>query len=315
MSLEARKPKPEARNLSATLTPSELAALLGPCVTPVAEPATVTPEITIFRWTSFAEDFARRLTARLRPLIRAAARVTFRDGRTLTVESLELSPDSTSVVRFWQSSRSIEPFAVTFSSPLVSTFVDRLLGDRLTSNRDEAELHRPLTEVDARLASRLIDAVRECVSESVATRDTLDLSDAQTAALSFAEAWLPDSSVVRLTFELRFVQGGGSLDLLLPLEVAETFADPPSAGNSLTASTVSPSPANPSKRATVVAQLVPTSLSRDDLQSLAVGDVLLTGLATDPSLRVFLDGQPRFRAIAGTIEGHKAVRLTTADVR
>lgn len=302
----------------ATLTPSELAALLGPCAAPIAEPIPCVPESTAFRWASFAEDFARRLTARLRPLIRAAARVSFRDGRTLTVESFGVAHDAASVVRFWQSSRSIEPLAVLLSVPLVATFVNRLLGGRLTSSSDEVELHRPLTEVDTRLASRLIDAVRECVSESVATRETLDLSDVQTAALSFAEAWLPDSSVVRLTFELRFVQGGGSLDLLLPLEIAETFADPPSAGDSLAASTVSPSsarPANPSKRTTVVAQLAPTSLSRDGLQSLAVGDVLLTGLATDPSLRVFLDGEPRFRAIAGTIEGHKAVRLTTADVR
>lgn len=301
----------------ATLTPSELAALLGPCAAPITELAPVAPEATTFRWTSFGEDFARRLTARLRPLIRAAARVTFRDGRPLAVESLGVARDSTSVVRFWQSSRSIEPLAVVLSVPLVATFVDRLLGGRLPPNSEETELHRPLTDVDVRLASRLIDAARECVAESAATCDTLDLTDAQAAPLSFVEAWLPESTVLWLTFELRFVQGGGSLEVLLPLEVAETLADESSAAD-LPATPASPSlsrTANSSKQSTVVAQLTPTSLSRDDLQLLAIGDVLLTGYAKDPSLQVFIDDQPRFQAIGGTIDGHRAIRLTSAGTR
>lgn len=299
----------------ATLTPSELAALLGPCAAPIAGPVAVAPEATTLRWTSFAEEFSRRLTARLRPLIRAATRVTFRDGQTLTAESLGVTHDSTSVVRFWQSSRSIEPLAVALSMPLVAAFLDRLLGGRSTSGGEESELHRPLTEVDSRLASRLTNPVRQSADESVSTTAALDLTDAPIAPLSFAEAWLLDSQLVRLTFDLRFVQGGGSLDLLLPLEIAESLADERNLPDVRPALEHTPSPAmtpiSPApRRATVVAQLAPTTLSQSDLAALAIGDVLLAGRASDSPLQVLVDGHLRFHAIPGTLDDRKAIQLT-----
>jgi flagellar motor switch protein FliM len=304
----------------ATLTPSELAALLGPCAVPTAELSQAVSEVTTLRWTSFAEGFALRLTARLRPLIRAAARVTFGDARTLTAESLGLAHDSTAVMRFWQSSRSIEPLAVALSAPLAATFVDRLLGGRLTSNVEDSELHQPLTNVDARLASRLLDAVQQSASEAAETMAASDVTDAAAAPMSIAEAWLPDSVLVRLTFELRFVQGGGSLDLLLPLEIAESLADKPSDSPACPqfahgSPAASPS-ANPApRRVTVTAQFASTSLSRNDLESLAVGDVLLADPDSDSPLQVLVDGQPRFRAIPGTLDGRKAIRLVSSEFR
>lgn len=297
----------EPRHLKSVLTPSELAALLGPCAAQVIESAPVVAETSISRWTLFADEFARRLTGRLRPLIRAAVRVTFNGSRTLIAETLTTSQESREIVSLWQSERSIEPLAVVLSVPLVATFVDRLLGGRSAPNCDETDLHRPLTEVDDRLASRLSDAVARSISTSTETNSPLELVESPGHGNSVVEAWLPDSSLLRLSFELRFVQGGGSLDLLLPIEMAEALADGPKVADS-----AKECRDRPSQRLVVVAQLSQTSLSRNDLRSLAVGDVLLMPENLDQSVRVLVDGRPEFDGIAGAIDGHKAIRLTNA---
>lgn len=307
MKSETRNSKPEAQLHHATLTPSELAALLGPCAANVVEPAPVVPEPSPSRWTSFADEFARSLTARLRPLIRAAVRVTFSGSHCVTAETLTSSLEAREVVTLWQSASLIEPLAVMLSVPLVATFVDRLLGGRSAPSCDETDLHRPLTEVDQRFASRLNDAVRSSMSEQV------ELTELSNHADSLAEAWFPDCSLLRLSFDLRFVQGGGTLDLLLPIELAESLADPPEVADStrMPPSQKIPEASNgSSRRSLVVAQLSQTSLPRSELQSLGVGDVVLMPTNADQSVRVLVDGQQRFEGLAGTIDGHKAIRLT-----
>ena len=303
----------EPRNSHPSLTPSELSALLGPAVTPTAEPP---PQAHVpeARWTKFADGFARSLTSRLRSLIRAAARVTPHASLTLTADAAITTHETRSIVSVWQPQGSLEPLATVLSPPLVATFVDRLLGGRSAPSCEPPDLHWPLTDVDHRLVARLTEAVRLSVIEQVVPGCNWELTELPHAT-SFADAWLPDCSLLRLSFELQFVQGGGSLDLLLPLEFADVLADEPLT-DSVLPTQFQPQPlesnSTSARRSAVVAQFAPTSLSGDDLQSLAVGDVLLLDSDTDPSLRVLVDGRLQFHAAAGTIDGHKAIRLTTA---
>jgi flagellar motor switch protein FliM len=297
----------------ASLTPSELAALLGPQAANVCSPSVSVPE-DVPRWTQFVDALSRALTARLRTLLRAAVRVTPKGGCPLTAEAVIAVHDPRSVLSVWQSNRSIEPLACVLSPPLVATFVDRLLGGRSAPSGEGAELHRPLTDIDQRLSSRLIDAVRLSVIEQTEPDNSLQLAELPPNTTSFEEAWLPDCPLLRISLELRFVQGGGTLDLLFPIEIADSFEDVPIAADVSRSSLDNPSfdpPTTTVRRSTVVAQLVPTSLKKKDLQSLAVGDVLLTESAPDQSLQVLIDGQIRFCATAGTIAGHKAIRLVS----
>jgi flagellar motor switch protein FliM len=292
----------------ATLTSSELAALLGPVVTPTAElpPQTHAQDV---RWTKFTDGFARSLTIRLRSLIRAAVRVTPLANATLTAESANKTNETRSIVCVWQPHGLLDSVATVLSPLLVATFVDRLLGGRSTPNGEPPDQHRPLTEVDQRLAAKLTEAVRLSVIEQAATTSNLELTN-HPHATNCADVWLPDCLLLRLSYELQFVQGGGSLDLLLPLDVAADFADEPMADP--VPPTPSESTSATTRRSTVVAQFAPTTLSGDELQSLSVGDVLPLDSATDQSLRVLMDGRLRFHAAAGTIHGHKAFRLTAA---
>ncbi len=318
-----------------TLSPSELAALLGPIVhRPVERMAAASEEMP--QWDRFAAAFSHALTGRLRPLVRAAVRVQPSGCRALTAEAVNSASDSRSLVSFWQSNRSLEPLAMTLTAPLVTTFVDRLLGGRAESNLDELVEHRPLTDVDQRLVRRLIEAVRQCLIELAGPDHSLEMNDLPPHATSFAEAWLSDCSLLRLSFELRFVQGGGVLELLLPFDIANAFADAEvvstsdesfsrplsSEAGSQANKNVRPAEGERSQRqsrsATVVqmavaqmavARLARTELATSDLRSLAVGDVLLTDTAPGQPLEVLVAGRLGFHAEPGTLDGHKAVRL------
>jgi flagellar motor switch protein FliM len=202
------------------------------------------------------------------------------------------------------------------SVPLVASFVDRLLGGRSAPQCEESALHSPLTEVDQRLAARLNEAIRQSMSEAAEVQSLLEFAELSGCANSLIEAWLPDCPLVRLSFDLRFVQGGGQLELLLPCEIADSLVDQNKAtdiGRTPLDQLRADCPNVSAPRAVIVAQLSQTSLSKCDLRSLAVGDVLLMPSPVDQTVRVFVDGRPEFAGIAGISGGRKAIRLTNVN--
>ncbi len=307
----------------ANLSPSELASLLGPidfsqvCQSPVAR----VPADDFAEWVRFTDEFARVLSFRLRPLVKAASRVQPNGRKSQTAESVIANHDARSVVGFWLSDRSAEPLSVILSPTLVTTFVDRLLGGRQGPSFDESIERRPLTEIDHRLAARLIDVARQCLIEATAvgaSAASFELRELPTQTTSFEEAWFSDCSLLRLSFELRFVQGGGWLDLLIPHDVAAAFACTRSddlsqkqgQGLDVSSSVGFQSRVLPKSQQTlVVAQLARTLLAVEDIQSLSVGDVLLTDVAPDEPLEVLVGESVWLRADSGCQDGHKAVRI------
>ncbi len=296
----------------ASLSPSELVALLGPALHEQPAPVLSNRTATV-RWQRFADEFARTLTTRLRPLVRVAVRAQPSGGHALTAEATGSASDSRALVRFWQANLSLEPLAVVLSQSLVATFVDRLLGGRSAPSVEEPTEHRPLTDVDQQLAKRLSDVVRQSVIEHATTEASVELTELSPGETSFAEAWLPNTWLLRLSFDVRFVQGGGTIDLLLPREVAEAFAADAAAPQIAQPADVTPIAASLQQCSTIVARLAPLTLSRSDLAKLSVGDVILTETVPGQAIEVLIDGRPRFSALAGTLNGHKAIRLLSGQ--
>lgn len=306
MNSEPRTFKSESSAPHLAITPSELAALLGSADSRMVEPPRITASVP--RWTKFSDGLARSLMSRLRPLLRAAVRVTSHGSGLLPAESVIASRGADSVVNLWQPDLSLEPAAVMLSPALIATFVDRILGGGSAPLTEPTEAPRSLTDVDHRLAARLTEAVRASVCEQAVNGCSIELT-VLSHATSFVDAWLSDCSLLRLSFELRFVQGGGTFDLLLPREVAERVADAPDDFSP----PESPNRALPTaqQRSTLVAQFPTTSLSEIDVAKLAIGDVLLLDSTSNSSLNVFVDGRLQFHAVGGTLAGQKALRLTS----
>lgn len=327
----------------ATLSPSELAALLGqaPSASDYVSSCRneLLPSEVMIKggtpWDHFAIEFAQRLTARLRPLIRVAVRVQPLVCRQCHTDEILAAHEARSVVSLWQSSHSFEPLALVLSPPLVAAFVERLLGGRSEPNAEEPVAQRPLTDVDHRLANRLVEAARQCLTE-LANESSFDLTELVSQDTPFSEAWMPDCPLLQATFDLRFVHGGGKLDWLLPADLAlafqqsrvvqqdslpedsvpqESTASTAVSGERKTATTRPAISGSSNTRSSIavariaVARIAETTIHTKDLVALAVGDVLLTDVPADRPLEVLIDERVQFQAQAGTFEGRKAIQL------
>lgn len=307
----------------ANLSPAELESLLGPHgLAQVYQRATPRVPVDDFsQWAPFAEEFARSLTSRLRPLVKAASRVQPIGRKSQTAESVIANHDSRSVVGFWQCGHSMEPLSIILSPPLVATFVDRLLGGRSGSNFDEPSESRTLTEIDHRFAVRLVDAARQSLMEAAVVGSSgasFDLRELPVQTTSFEEAWLPDCPLLRLSFELRFVQGGGWLEILLPHDVVAPFVrvgsdelskNPNAESEILRRDELQSRSHNTPPKTSVVAQLARLTLPVTDLESLAIGDVLVTEVTPNHPLDVRIGESAWLHADSGCLDGHKAVRI------
>lgn len=307
----------------ANLSPSELESLLGPQglsqVYQHVPPRTSADDFS--QWTPFAEEFARVLTARLRPLVKAASRVLPVRRKSQTADAVMANHDARSVVGFWQCGSSHEPLSIILSPPLVTTFVDRLLGGRSGSSFDEPHESRPLTEIDHRFAARLVDAARQCLVEASVVGSSsgpFEVRELPAQTTSFEEAWLSDCALLQLSFELRFVQGGGSLDLLIPQDVAASFATAKPSDSPQVQSREVHIPVcdqfqtrvgKPPQKTSVVAKLASLTMPAADLKSLAIGDVLVTEVTPEDPLEVRIGESAWLRADSGCLDGHRALRI------
>ena len=57
------------------------------------------------------------------------------------------------------------------------------------------------------------------------------------------------------------------------------------------------------------ALLAQMKISPADFAELAEGDILRTPIEADDGFRIYLDGEPKFTARAGTMQGHKAIEI------
>ncbi len=298
----------------AALTPAELATLLGPQSANKVKIASVPITVTN-RWDGFSDRFAKLLTARLRPIVRAAARVQPSGAVLLKAEVIQKAIGQPEISEVWQTQQSDEPLAMKLSLPLVAGFVDRLLGGGSESIADPAAELRSLSETDRQLASRLSDAIRQSFVEAIQSKNDAESCRLDRISTALSEAWLSDCELVRLTFDVRFVQGAGSFDLLLSVDLAESLAD------QLTVAEKKQRYESESDRlrltdwakaSRVTVRLAQTSLSPGDLNNLAIGDVLLTEADAGQPCEVLIDDRVTFLAEAGQLDGQKAARLLQA---
>lgn len=303
----------------ATLSQSELLTLLGPAAAFVDAAPSRSRSLDEPSWNQFAELFSSAMTTRLRPLIKSATRMKLASQATTTAGTLSHQTDGTVVIRLWQNSGFLDPIAVALSPEVVASFVDRILGGGLPSGSDSVGDRRGLSSLDQKLADRLTAVARDCFVEAATLEPQLSLVEMNSSPPTFTNAWMPDCLLVRLRFDLRFVQGGGAFELLLPMEIAERLTDavvglegqPTSIETAQCHSNVV---AKSPKTLELVARLASLNVPRNEISGIQVGDVLLTDIAGQGLVEIVVDGLPCGQAIAGTTGSQKGVRRTDAQV-
>jgi flagellar motor switch protein FliM len=188
-----------------------------------------------------------------------------------------------------------ERLMLDFEPAIFFPMIDRLLGG---SREDEPPLRRPLSDIELRLAGRITRLILQELGR--VWKGTLNLTPEllQIEDNPRSLRILPsDELVIVVGFVLSIGDQQGMMRLCLPCRVIERMGKPQEIRRRRS-------------RLDVDVSLATSPIAAADLESLCVGDIIVTETSADSPAVVSIDGQPRFLAKPGVYQDRKAVRLT-----
>jgi flagellar motor switch protein FliM len=181
------------------------------------------------------------------------------------------------------------------SNSIVFSIVQSMLGSDISI---DVRAPARLTGVELKLASRAIDVLLECYERAWSNDEPLQL---KMQSLENEPTGLPitplNEVVVVVRLAVSIANSSGTCVIAWPLELLNELI---------------PSTELPARGAEIdTASELSVQLPEFDctIDQLEVGQVIQTGFEPQESVRVLLDGVPRFVGSMGASNGHKAVRL------
>lgn len=194
-------------------------------------------------------------------------------------------------------------------------WIDCLLGG---GREPVAISRRPLTEIESRLAARVVKLLRQELANawtaSLQVELIVDRMESDPRRLEVLPA---DEAFVWFSFEGVLGRSKGAIHVGIPqafgqaLASAQSVATQDSARKSANGSPSIPigGDAPEAKSVQLVAQLARTTIGPEELANLSVGDVITTEQEVGSPITLAIDGEPRFMARVGALHGRKAVQI------
>jgi flagellar motor switch protein FliM len=262
------------------------------------------------------DEFSREFSAGLSGLLRTICEVKLARVDQLTyaefVSSLP-SPTCFSLIE----SKGLEGHILLDLNPqIVFPIVDRLLGGGRGTSGSAPQ--RPLTEIELRLASRVIDLALRALENAWQNVCDLRLSVVQTEShAQRVQIMPPDEVVVLVSFEVEIAEERGMLNLCIPFNTIAASTSRLNSESCLAHQGKSIDHRQPwnseggDSRETVnlSVRLASTTLTTADLLNLEVGDVILTDHESAAGVEVRIDDRPVFHGFPGVYKGQKAIRI------
>jgi flagellar motor switch protein FliM len=196
--------------------------------------------------------------------------------------------------------------------------LDRMLGG---GHADEPAPHRPPSDIERPLAARIVRLFLEHLQQAWQSALPLRFELLQAESHPRLLRVLPsDETVALLTFAVTIGNRQGFMRLCFPCRALRQIGD--KSGNlvgPLQSSSAAEGAETPADNAAgtpgveLVVTIATTTIAASDLQSLQVGDIILTETAADSPATVSIDGQLDFHGQPGVCDGRKAVVLSDAS--
>ena len=201
-------------------------------------------------------------------------------------------------------------------SPLIIyPVIDRLLGG---SNADLFIPQRPLTAIEMRLVSKILDRAKHALEE--AWKNVLSLTfqlEETESNPALVQIVPPNEVVVVVGFELKMGGRAGTMSLCIPYNVIEPVVDKLS---NQTWAAYKRNTGNKqlrhrmaghldSAKLEVNSVLADTTIKLSDLMSLQVGDIILTEKPASAPLTLAVEGKRKFIGQLGQYRGNRAFKV------
>jgi flagellar motor switch protein FliM len=262
------------------------------------------------------EGFSREFGAALSGMVRSIVECKLISVDQLTYSEFVFSLENPTCFNLLRAEPLEGHIILDLNPSIIFPIIDRLLGGGRAPSQNVPR--RPLTEIELRLASRIIDLAIAALRNAWGGVCDLALKVTQVESNpQLVQIVPPNEVIVLISFEISMGEMRGIMNLCIPYNTIEPLAGKLSAN---TWSTYSQK--QPDRRQTLnletgvsnagvemVVYLASTRLTAGELIGLAVGDVIVTEHDHQSPLEVCIEGRPKHYGFGGLSKGHKAVRI------
>jgi flagellar motor switch protein FliM len=263
---------------------------------------------------AFARSFGAALSAQLRATVEVKLASVLQPTSSEFFSSLE-NPTSLNILRAAPLDGNL---VVEFHPSILFPLIDRLLGGGKESG---PVVRRPLTEIEQRLASRIMALLLQELQRAWEPVTPLTLSVERVESNpQLLQITPPADAVIVLAFEAAMGEARGPIKLCIPLTALECVlakllgtggAKPNQSGATAHTRAIIGRQLDGSL-VDIVVTVAETRLSAADLLGLGVGDIITTDKDIHAPLDVAVQGLIKFQATGGAHQGSKAIRIETA---
>ena len=261
------------------------------------------------------ERFARNFGAALSAYLRTIIEVKVRSTEQLTYAEFTYSLPTPTSFSLLSTSPLEGQVCLEISPLIVYPIIDRMLGG---SNAELYIPQRPLTQIEQRLANRIIERALEGLAEAWSNIAAITFEVVQSESNpQLVQIVAPNEVVVVIGFEIKMGNRSGSMSLCIPFNVIEPvihelttqdWSSQQKQGKredcrSSLMENVSEAPLK------ARAYLGQTTIKVSDLVSLEVGDVLKTNKEVTHDLIMQFEGNSKFAGKIGQFRGNRAFRV------
>ncbi|MEM6688510.1 MAG: flagellar motor switch protein FliM [Planctomycetota bacterium] len=261
------------------------------------------------------ENIARNFGAAISGLLRAIPEVKLLSVDQLTYSEFVFSLDNPSCFAVIEPKPLEGNWILDLSPTLTYAMIDRMLGG---DPSPESIVRRPMTEIETRLISRVIEYFLKILAESWENVVELELEiDRVQSNPQMVQIVPPNEVVILLGFELVLGKNRGMINLCIPFNGIEqynnvlstnswaSYGKQQSSDETKTKVVGSMSEALVDVRVTLAKSRIRTS----DLLDLTIGDVITTETEVREPLELSIQDVPKFNARPGAYRGKKAIRI------
>jgi flagellar motor switch protein FliM len=196
------------------------------------------------------------------------------------------------------------PFALDIELSILFPMIERMLGGDLHATTPHS---RPLTDIEKRLATRIAERFLQELQTVWQQMGTFGLAVASIESEPRkTEPLLSKESVACIQWQVVIGSSRGAICLAVPWGVVEKLG---AFGNDEDDRQQASDDSLSGEKVELSAVLAQTRIAAADLQSLQVGDIITMDNEVGDLLEVTVEGEVRFRASPGVLEGHKAIRI------
>lgn len=262
------------------------------------------------------EGFSRSFGALLSGYLRTIIEVKVRSAEQLTYAEFTYSLPSPTSFSLLSASPLDGQICLEISPLIIYPIIDRMLGG---SNAELYIPQRPLTQIEQRLANRIIERALEALAEAWANIAEVTFEVVQSESNpQLVQIVAPNEVVVVISFEVKMGNRSGSMSLCIPFNVIEPVM------NRLTTQdwgSYRKREEQEQYRGSLIenldeaklkmrAYLGQTTITVKELLDLQVGDVIKVPKEADRDLILQVEGKSKYAGKIGQFRGNRAFKIT-----